>query len=100
MELAKDTRNCEARGVGMTMNREIRIKMAEDRGRGEMMFEFIKSFLSLPFEVLILPEEGRHGGGDMGITVNESTVEVGKAEEDQNIMNRGWSRRCPSHSTR
>ena len=47
MELAKDARNCEARGIGMKTNRETWIEMVEHGGRGEMTFEFIESFLSL-----------------------------------------------------
>ena len=99
VELAKDTRNSEAGGVSVEMNREIWIEVTEDRGGGKTTFEFIESFLSLsrPFEAWILPEEGRHGGGDVGITVNESTVEVGEAKEDLDIVNGGGSRPFGDH---
>jgi hypothetical protein len=66
--------------------------MTKDRGGGKTTFEFIKSFLSRrqPFEALGFAEERRDWGGDVGITVDESTVKVGNAEEDLNIVDGGW----------
>ena len=80
----------------MYMDRERGIEVAEDRSRGKTFLEFIQGGLRLrcPIETrtLVLAEERGHGCHDAGITVNETTVEVGKADEYLNILNAGWCR--------
>ena len=47
MKLANNIRNCETRGVGVKMNRKIRIKVLENGCRSEAMLELIKCALDM-----------------------------------------------------
>src|SRR5277367_4813488 len=94
MKLADDARDSEARGVGMETNREIRIEMTKDGGRGKTAFEFLKGFLSLrrPVELLIFAEKSRYRAGNARISLDKTTIKIGEAQKDLDILNGGGNR--------
>ena len=94
MELTNDTRDSKAGGVGMETNWEIGIEVTKDRSGGKTMFEFLKGYMSLrgPVKLLILAEEGSNGSSYTRVTLNKTTVKVGEAQKDLNVLNRGGNR--------
>ena len=90
MELTDDARNGETGGISVETNREFGVEMTEDRGRSETTFEFFESFLSLggPMEILVFAEESSNRTCDAGISLDKSTIKIGKAEKDLDILNR------------
>jgi hypothetical protein len=92
MQLAEDARNSEAGGVGVKTNWKVGVKVTKDGSGGESTLQLIESCLGLrcPFEPLIFAKERRHWGGDAGIIMDESTIKIGKAKEDLNIVDGRW----------
>src|SRR5271169_6689508 len=63
--------------------------MTKDRSGGEHGFKLVECSLSVhgPVEFLALLEQRRNGYDDAGITLNKTTIEIGKAEEDLDVLN-------------
>src|SRR5271169_364533 len=63
--------------------------MAKDRSGGEHGFKLVECSLSVHGPVKFPPffEQGRDRNDDAGITLNKTTIEIGKTEEDLDVLN-------------
>src|SRR5882724_4339032 len=88
----KDSGKCVVRGVSLNCNLSVQNPMSKDQSCGEILFKCFKGGVALIGE--------RPGGTlvgkmhkwncDFGISINETMVEVGKANERLNILDFSW----------
>jgi hypothetical protein len=69
--------------------------VSEDRSRSEGLFERIECFLCGigPFELCVLALKSSEGCCNLPILLDESSIEIGKAEEDLNDVSEEIDRR-------
>ena len=93
--LGNDSGDCEARGISMEGDREFRVEVSENWGRGEQGLQLVKGFLSsrIPFEVSTLAEKRRDWDDNSRITDYEPAVEIGEAKKDLDFGKRTWNGR-------
>ncbi|KAG6893244.1 hypothetical protein C0992_010751, partial [Termitomyces sp. T32_za158] len=75
-------------GVAFEYDGEFRVEVPEDRGNGEGFLEKFEDALTLtvPVPQDLLSGEAGQGLRDAGVIVNESSVEVGEAQERLNLL--------------
>src|SRR5882724_375548 len=79
----KDSGECIIRGVSLDCNLSVRDPMGKDQSCGESLFKCFKGGMALIREMPggTLAGKTREWDRDFGISVDEMTVEIGKAEE-------------------
>ena len=84
----KDTSNCIVGGVGFDNEERIRLIMGKDGSYHEGYFEGIEQMLTLLREVSrgVLSGELSEGNHDVGVVVDELTIEVGEAQKGLDIL--------------
>ena len=67
--------------------------MGKDRSCGESLFKCFKGRMALIGEMPggTLAGKMREQDCDFGISINETTVEIGKAEEGLNVLDFSWN---------
>src|SRR5882724_13308997 len=88
----KDSGECIVRGVSLDCNLSVRDPMGKGRSCGESLFKCFKGGMALIGEMPrnTLAGKTRERDCDFGISVNETTVEIGKAEERLNVLDFSW----------
>jgi len=84
----KDSGECIVRGISLDCNLSVRDPMGKDWSCGESLFKCFKGGMALIREMPEVPLWVRHVRGtvDFRISVNETMVEIGKAEEGLNVL--------------
>src|SRR5882724_13446413 len=88
----KDSGECIVRGISLSFNLSVWDPMGKDRSCGESLFKCFKSGMALIGEMPrgTLAGKMHERDCDFRISVDETTVEIGKAEERLNILNLSW----------
>jgi len=79
--LRQDCSYSEIRCIRFQNDWFLRVKMAQDGGRGKSLFQFLKGFscFFVPFSVFLIPlGQFRKGSGHPGVVLDEALVKVGK----------------------
>src|SRR5882724_2377764 len=89
----KDSGECIVRGVSLDCNLSVRDPMGKDWSCGESLFKCFKSGMALIREMPwgTLAGKMREQDCDFGISIDEMTVEIGKAEEGLNVLDFSWN---------
>src|SRR5882724_10288177 len=88
----KDSGECIVRGISLNCNLSVQDPMGKDRSCGESLFKCFKGRMALIREMpgATLAGKVHKQNCDFGISVNEMTVEIGKAKEGLNILDFSW----------
>src|SRR5882724_4197261 len=88
----KDSSECIVRGISLDCDLGVWDPMGKDRSCGENLFKCFKGRMALIREMPggTLVGEMHKWNCDFGISINEMTVEVGKAKERLNILDFSW----------
>src|SRR5882724_5976884 len=88
----KDSGECIVRGISLDRNLSVRNPMVKDWSCGENLFKCFKGGMALIREMPggTLAGKTCEWDCDFGISVDETMVEVGKAEERLNILDFSW----------
>src|SRR5882724_4353649 len=88
----KDSGECIVRGISLDCNLSVRDPMGKDRSCGESLFECFKSRMALIGEMPwgTLAGKTHERDCDFGISIDETTVEIGKAEEGLDVLDLSW----------
>src|SRR5882724_10066979 len=88
----KDSGECIVRGVSLDCILSVWDPMGKDRSCGESLFKCLKGGMALIGEVPggTLAGKTCEWDCDFGISINETMVEIGKAEEGLNVLDFSW----------
>src|SRR5882724_11567748 len=88
----KDSSECIVRGISLDCDLSVRNPMGKDRSCGESLFKCFKGRMALIREMPggTLVGKMRERDCDFGISINEMTVEIGKAKEGLNVLDFLW----------
>jgi len=88
----KNGGKCIVRGISLDCNLSVQDPMGKDWSCGESLFKCFKGRMALIREMSggTLLGKTRERDCDFGISVNEATVEIGKAKERLNILDFSW----------
>src|SRR5882724_11153389 len=89
----KDSSECIVRGISLDCNLSVWDPMGKDRSCGESLFKCFKGGMALIREMPggTLVDKTHERDCDFRISVNETTVEIGKAKERLNFRGTGQS---------
>src|SRR5882724_5674539 len=89
----KDSGECIVRGVSLDCNLSVRDPMGKDWSCGESLFKCFKGGMALIGEMPggTLAGKTHEWNCDFGVSINETTVEIGKAEEGLNVLDFSWN---------
>src|SRR5882724_6897291 len=89
----KDSGECIVRGVSLNCNLSVWDPMGKDQSCGESLFKCFKGRMALIGEMPggTLVGKMHKQNCDFRISVNETMVEIGKAEEGLNILDFSWN---------
>ena len=84
----KDSSEHLVRGISLDCDLSVQNPMGKDRSCGESLFKCFKGGMALIGKVpgATLLGKTHEWNGDLGISVNEATVEVGKTEEGLDVL--------------
>src|SRR5882724_842733 len=88
----KDSSECIVRGISLDCNLSVRDPMGKDRSCGESLFKCFKGRMALIGEMPGGTLAGKTCEWDcnFGISINETTIEIGKAEEGLYVLDFSW----------
>src|SRR5882724_9360163 len=89
----KDSSECIVRGISLDCNLCVRDPMGKDQSCGESLFKCFKGGMALIKEMPggTLAGKTHERDCDFRISINETTVEIGKAEEGLNVLDFSWN---------
>src|SRR5882724_3925795 len=89
----KDRSECIVRGISLDCDLSVWDPMGKDQSCCESLFKCFKGGMALIGEMpgVTLAGKMREQNCDFGISVNEMTVEIGKAEEGLNVLDFLWN---------
>src|SRR5882724_8696035 len=84
----KDSGKCIVRGISLNCDLSVQDPMGKDQSCGESLFKCFKGGMALIREMPggTLAGKMRERDCYFGISINETTVEIGKAEEGLNVL--------------
>src|SRR5882724_10607905 len=88
----KDSGECIVRGVSLNCDLSVQDPMGKDWSCGESLFKYFKGGMALIREMPrgTLAGKTREWDCDFGISIDEMTVEIGKAKEGLNVLDFSW----------
>jgi len=90
----EDCREGIVQGIGFDDNRSVWDPVSKYWGSGKCVFEYVEGFVGLLSELIRDPLTSKTSERDHNIRVveNETSIEIGEAEEGLNILNFPWLR--------